>query len=97
MDYNKTPIVILTRVEDKDLYSEDRNGEELNDAIYDRDAQLMETLGFVFEETVVPNDSAVNSIRQIVSAGDDTFVLTSRRGRCDSPDLPLSRLAAGYG
>ena len=55
------------------LTASEQTGDKLNDAIYDRDARLMETLGFVFEETVVPNDSAVNSIRQIVSAGDDAF------------------------
>ncbi|MCR4906368.1 MAG: hypothetical protein K6A33_09830, partial [Clostridiales bacterium] len=55
------------------LTASEQTGDKLNDAIYDRDARLMETLGFVFEETVVPNDTAVNSIRQIVSAGDDAF------------------------
>lgn len=51
----------------------EQNGDKLNDAIYNRDAKLMDTLGFVFEETKVPNDTAVNSIRQIISAGDDAF------------------------
>ena len=55
------------------LTASEQTGEKLNDAIYMRDAKLMDTMGFVFEETVVPNDTAVNSIRQIVSAGDDAF------------------------
>ena len=55
------------------LTASEQTGDKLNDAIFNRDAKLMDTMGFVFEETVVPNDSAVNSIRQIVSAGDDAF------------------------
>ena len=55
------------------LTASEQTGDKLNDAIFVRDAKLMDTMGFVFEETVVPNDSAVNSIRQIVKAGDDAF------------------------
>ncbi|MBQ3956806.1 MAG: hypothetical protein II680_13035, partial [Clostridia bacterium] len=55
------------------LTASEQTGDKLNDAIFMRDAKLMDTMGFVFEETVVPNDSAVNSIRQIVQAGDDAF------------------------
>ncbi len=51
----------------------EQTGDKLNDAIYDRDARLMTDMNFVFEEVVVPNDSAVNTIRQIVSSGDDAF------------------------
>ena len=55
------------------LTAHEQTGDKLNDAIYMRDAKLMDTLNFVFEEIKVPNDSAVGSIRSIVSAGDDAF------------------------
>ena len=55
------------------LTASEQTGDKLNDAIFIRDAKLMDTLGFVFEETKVPNDTAVNSIRQIISSGDDAF------------------------
>ena len=55
------------------LTAQEQTGDKLNDAIYMRDARLMDTLNFVFEEIKVPNDSAVGSIRSIVSAGDDSF------------------------
>lgn len=55
------------------LTASEMNGDNLNDAIYNRDQKLMETLNFSFAETVVPNADAVNGIRQIISAGDDAF------------------------
>ena len=55
------------------LIALEQTGDKLNDAIYDRDARLMTDMDFAFEEVVVPNDSAVGSIQQIVSAGDDSF------------------------
>ena len=55
------------------LIALEQTGDKLNDAIFNRDARLMDTMNFHYEETVVPNDTAVKTIQQIVSAGDDSF------------------------
>ena len=55
------------------LTASEQTGDKLNDAIFDRDAKLMDTLGFVFEETKIPLDATGNDVRQIISAGDDSF------------------------
>ena len=55
------------------LTASEQTGDKLNDAIFDRDAKLMDTLGFVFEETKILLDATGNDVRQIISAGDDSF------------------------
>ena len=76
INYGKT-IVVLTRKEDRDLFSEDRNGEELNDAIYDRNLEACEDLGVQLEFNNFTHDEIMAKVRTEGMTGAHDFSVVS--------------------
>ena len=58
------------------IVASEQIGDKLNDAIYDRDQTLMQTMNFVFEETVstaAPHGDLVTGTKSLIMAGDDAY------------------------
>ena len=55
------------------IIAPEQTGDNLNDAIYNRDQRLMEDMNFTFEEFRVDAGEAPNAIRNLIKAGDDSY------------------------
>ena len=73
VNYGNTPIVFLSRKEDRDLSSEDRNGEDLNDAIYDRNLEAEEELGIQIEVVIYTHEEMMAKVRAESMSGSHDF------------------------
>ena len=73
VNYGNTPIVFLSRKEDRDLSSEDRNGEDLNDAIYDRNLEAEEELGIQIEVVIYTHEEMKAKVRAESMSGSHDF------------------------
>ncbi|MBQ7728613.1 MAG: hypothetical protein IJT60_08575 [Clostridia bacterium] len=62
-DFNNTPIVIIHRVGDRDFFANDRNGEVVNDTIFERNAWAEEDLGVLLEEVEVNHDEVNGKVQ----------------------------------
>ncbi|MBQ8510339.1 MAG: hypothetical protein IJ493_10585 [Clostridia bacterium] len=52
---------------------EEENGDILNDAYYQRNAQVSEKYGFTIKETIMTGADPHNDIQKIIAAGDDMY------------------------
>ena len=55
------------------IIAPEQTGDNLNDAIYNRDQRLMEDMNFEFSEFRVDAGEAPNAIRNLIKAGDDSY------------------------
>ncbi|MBQ4262349.1 MAG: extracellular solute-binding protein [Ruminococcus sp.] len=67
-----------------DIYSEEQDGEALNDAVFARNRYLEETYGFTVSQVI--GDGSLSDLGSLVLAGDSSYDLA----------FPMARTAAGF-
>lgn len=58
------------------IVSFEQNGDNLNDAMYNRDQKLMQKMNFVFEETINDqnvHNELVSAVKKLILSGDDAY------------------------
>ncbi len=59
----------------QDIAAEELTGERINDAVFERNAQFTERFGANVVEVLDDTTKVVNTVKQLISAGDDAFDL----------------------
>ena len=58
-----------------DIYTEELNGERINDAVFERNLAMTDRFGVIVAQNLVNRDTALSEFKQLVTAGDDAFDL----------------------
>ncbi len=73
MSYDFPDAAIAWRV--ADIYTEELNGERINDAVFERNLAMTDRFGVTVAQNLVNRDTVLAEFKQLVTAGDDAFDL----------------------
>ena len=58
-----------------DIYTEELNGERINDAVFERNLAMTDRFGVSVAQNLINRDTVVSEVKQLITAGDDAFDL----------------------